>query len=131
MSFFSERLRMLRDEHNLKQEEMAKKLNITTSAYGYYEQGRNEPSIETLQKIAMIFRVSIDYLVGRIDTPAIPLAVQITDDLQLTKLEFEVIKKMKELKFLAAISENPHENVLQLYRYWEFIYKEKDDLQRN
>ncbi|MBP3041199.1 helix-turn-helix transcriptional regulator [Bacillaceae bacterium Marseille-Q3522] len=124
--YFPERLRKLRDEQNFKQEDVAKKLNITTSAYGFYEQGRNEPSIDTLQKIASIFNVSIDYLLGRIDTPSIPVLVPLTENLQLTKSEIEAIRMMKEMKFLEEISTDPRENVLLLHRYWEFIKKEKD-----
>lgn len=43
---------------------MAKLLNVTRSSYGYYESGRNLPSVETLAVLARIFRTSTDYLLG-------------------------------------------------------------------
>ena len=47
------------------QKDLAKYLNITTSAYGYYEQGKRNPDIEILRKLADYFDVSTDYLLGR------------------------------------------------------------------
>ncbi|NGQ95054.1 helix-turn-helix transcriptional regulator [Brevibacillus sp. SYP-B805] len=64
MASFHERLKALRQKHNLKQKDVAKKLGITVSAYGYYEQGRREPSVETLNQLAALFDVSVDYLVN-------------------------------------------------------------------
>ena len=48
-------MRELRGKSLLK--DVAKYLNITTSAYGYYEQGKN-PDIETVNKLADFFNVS-------------------------------------------------------------------------
>ena len=44
---------------------MAEKLNIVQPSYIRYENGTAEPSQETLIKIAEIFDVSVDYLLGR------------------------------------------------------------------
>ncbi len=59
------RLRKLREARNLSQTKVASDLNITRQLYGYYENGKRQPSTITLQKIADYFRVSLDYLVGR------------------------------------------------------------------
>src|SRR5690606_6180736 len=67
MGLFAERLKSLRLKHRMLQKDMAKKLGITTSAYGFYEQGKREPPIEVINKIANIFDVSTDYLLGRSD----------------------------------------------------------------
>ena len=64
---FCDRLKDLRIKSPLTQKELATKLDISISAYQYYETGRNEPSIDKLIILADIFNVSIDYLVGRID----------------------------------------------------------------
>lgn len=58
-------LKNLRNANNLSQYQVAKVINKTTSAYGYYEVGRNDPDIETLIKLADYFNVSLDYLCGR------------------------------------------------------------------
>ncbi len=63
----NERLKLLREERDLKQKDMAKYLDITPSAYGYYEQGEREPDLKTLNRLADYFNVTIDYLLGRSD----------------------------------------------------------------
>lgn len=61
------RLKSLRQDQGLLQKDIAEKLNITTSAYGYYEQGKRTPDSNTLDKLAEIFNVSADYILGRTD----------------------------------------------------------------
>ena len=64
---FSERLKNLRKNKGLLQQDMADKIGVTKSAYGYYEQGKTTPDIVTAKKIAEILNVSIDYLLGESD----------------------------------------------------------------
>lgn len=59
---FSERLKQLRIEANLTQEELGEKLYVTRQAISNYEQGRGLPSIDTLCKISTLFNVSLDEL---------------------------------------------------------------------
>lgn len=58
-------LKELRLERNMKQEDLAKLLGINKNTISKYETGKREPSIDMLIKIADIFDVSVDYLVGR------------------------------------------------------------------
>lgn len=60
----NENIKQLRKEHRLTQMELAKKLGISTSAIGMYEQGRREPDIKILTQMAEIFGVSTDILLG-------------------------------------------------------------------
>lgn len=62
---FNDRLKDLREDNDLTQEELSKKLNITRSALSNYEQGTREPSINLLIKIANYFNVTLDYLLCR------------------------------------------------------------------
>ena len=55
-------LRKLRQEQQLTQEELAKKLNITRTTYANYEVGNTAPDLKMLCFIADYFQVSIDYL---------------------------------------------------------------------
>ena len=57
------RIIMLRKELGLTQAQLAKKLHISTSAVGMYEQGRRQPNIEMLVALANTFDVSLDYLI--------------------------------------------------------------------
>lgn len=62
---FNIRLKDLREDNDLTQEELSKKLNITRSALANYETGLREPSVELLIKIADYFNVTLDYLLCR------------------------------------------------------------------
>lgn len=65
MSILSNRLKRLREEKEVMQKEIAAYLNISASAYGFYEQGKRTPTPEILSKLANYFNVSVDYLLGR------------------------------------------------------------------
>ena len=56
------RIAALRRHAGLSQAELAAQLQISPSAIGMYEQGRREPSTQTLVTLARIFEVSTDYL---------------------------------------------------------------------
>lgn len=58
----SNRIRALREEKGLRQEDLAGLLSVSASAVGMYEQGRREPGVEALVAMAGIFGVSLDYL---------------------------------------------------------------------
>ncbi len=57
------RISTLRRHAGMSQTELAEKLKISASAVGMYEQGRREPSLETLVDIGKLFDVSLDFLV--------------------------------------------------------------------
>lgn len=62
---FSERLKQLRLNCAFKQKELAALIGVSVRTFQDYEHGNTEPNIERLIKLADIFQVSIDYLVGR------------------------------------------------------------------
>lgn len=62
---FNERLRELRRQSIFTQKEIAAKLNISVSAYQYYESGKSQPNLERLVMLADMFGVSTDYLLCR------------------------------------------------------------------
>jgi transcriptional regulator with XRE-family HTH domain len=64
---FKKRLREERLRLKLTQESIADKLGLASSSYALYEQGRREPDLDTLKKLADIFDVTTDYLLGRTD----------------------------------------------------------------
>ena len=65
MATFGERLRSLRIEKELNQEEFGKLFNMTKSRISQYETSRNEADDETKKIFADYFNVSLDYLMGR------------------------------------------------------------------
>jgi len=62
---FGKRLRQLRKEKGLTQAELAKLLSIGESTVSFYESGKRQPDYETLIRLAEVFNVSVDYLLGR------------------------------------------------------------------
>lgn len=64
MEEFKHRLKMLRKEKKLTQVKLGEMLNYGYTAIANYESGRNQPAIADLKKIASIFDVSLDYLLG-------------------------------------------------------------------
>lgn len=58
------RIKDIREDRNIKQIEIAKKLNVSQTNYSKYELGKINIPIETLKKIAIILNTSIDYLLG-------------------------------------------------------------------
>lgn len=65
MKIFQERLLEQRKLNKLTQIEVANYLKISQPSYIRYENGSAEPSYDNLVKIADLFDVSIDYLLGR------------------------------------------------------------------
>lgn len=61
---FCNRLKNLRSERNITQQILADKLGITKSMISAYETSIRYPSYDVLVKIAVLFKVSTDYLLG-------------------------------------------------------------------
>lgn len=57
-------LRLLREEKGLSQQKLADMLSISQQAIFKYEKTANEPDIMTLIRLAEIFDVTVDYLIG-------------------------------------------------------------------
>ena len=61
---FGERIRRLRKERKLKQEQVALALQVNRKAVSHYENDIREPSFASLIKLSELFHVSSDYLLG-------------------------------------------------------------------
>lgn len=59
------RLKDLREDRDLTQQQVADLLNIRQNTYSQYETGKREIPLILLWKLADYYQVSIDYLVGR------------------------------------------------------------------
>ncbi|MGL4607376.1 MAG: helix-turn-helix domain-containing protein [Eubacteriaceae bacterium] len=62
---FKDRLKKLRKDKELTQQELAEKLNLQSAAISKYETGQTEPGLGTLISLSELFEVSVDYLVGK------------------------------------------------------------------
>ncbi len=80
-----EQIIQLRKQHNLSQEELAKKAKVSRTIIGNYERNANTPSIEVLIKLARVFNVSLDFLVG---------------EGQISALDKDVLKRIEDIESL-------------------------------
>ncbi|MEC0490212.1 helix-turn-helix domain-containing protein [Bacillus licheniformis] len=110
---FSDRLKKLRSNKKMSQQEVANYLGITRQAYGKYEKENAQPDFESLKKLSSLFEVSIDYLITGNET---------------THSSDEMWKEFLDPKtqiFFKDLKDAPEEKIDELIRFWEFI-KERD-----
>ena len=61
------RIRDLREDNDMSQTELAKKLEMSQTGYSKYETGENDIPTAILIKLADFYGTTTDYLLGRID----------------------------------------------------------------
>lgn len=71
MSNFSNRLKAIRKEQKLRQQDVATAAGLTVRGYQYFESGNQEPTISSAIALADALNVSLDYLAGRTDNPEV------------------------------------------------------------
>lgn len=64
---FNERLKLLRKEHQLTQDKVAKEMDMPVRSYQRLELDGSKTQYDTLLKIANYYDVSVDWLMGRTD----------------------------------------------------------------
>ena len=62
-----ERIRALREDHDLTQKKLGEVLSIHQRTYAYYESGQRMVPPEALCALGDLYGVSVDYLLGRTD----------------------------------------------------------------
>lgn len=80
-----ERIMQLRKQQNLSQDELAKKTGVSRTIIGNYERNANTPSIEVLLKLAKVFNVSVDFLIG---------------EGELSSYDKEILKRIEDIERL-------------------------------
>lgn len=71
---FASRLKQLRLNKNLRQEQVANLIGVNKSAISTYENNTRQPSFEILVRLATLYRGSTDYLLGRTDSRSLDLS---------------------------------------------------------
>lgn len=87
------RITELRKLKGVSMADAARELDMPYTTYVNYEKGNREPNSEALKALAKYFECTIDYLIGREDTPSTPVAENIIP-----------IPKMKKVPLLGTIA---------------------------
>lgn len=90
---FGDKLRVLRTEAGMTQTDLAKRLNITKSVVSYYELQEKTPSPDVLIKLADIFHVSTDYLLGINHKKMIDVSDLSDEDVRFLLITIETLRK--------------------------------------
>ncbi len=115
-------LKTARENVGLTQSQVAEKLGISDGTYKNYEQGKREPNNALLVKIADLYGVSTDYLLGREKPTTKPdVLTMLTQEFHLTELERVLVQAY------IAISPKEREKFVQ---FIEETVKQKEETQR-
>ena len=100
-----ERITQLRKQQNLSQDELAKKAEVSRTIIGNYESNANTASIEVLIKLAKVFNVSVDYIIG---------------EGELAALDKDLLKRIEDIEKLDEATKQHLffliDNVIQNYK---------------
>ena len=90
---FGDILRKLRMQERMTQQQLADRLGVTKSVVSYYELQERSPSPEILIKLAAIFHVTTDYLLGLEPREIIDLSGLDDEDIATVKQMITVLRK--------------------------------------
>lgn len=130
---FADRLKKLRIDKKLSQQQMADFLGISRQGYGKYEKNddknSSQPDFDTLKKLSDFFDVSIDYLItGRVPEETV------TDSGREIHLSTEELKIFEELKKhpilfndLASDPEKKIKELIKLYKMKKMFLEDDEE----
>ncbi|MBQ3427015.1 MAG: helix-turn-helix transcriptional regulator [Clostridia bacterium] len=114
---FATRLKALREECGLSQDDLGKHIGISRGSISFYEKQSRTPDILILSKISEFFNVSIDYLMGYSESKT-SLGVSIENDIGLSENSIEALRSYKskfapdDMKLLNRIIQ--HEDIMKI-----------------
>lgn len=124
MNDFGNKLRYFRKKMGFTQKELAKKLNISASAIGMYEQGRREPDFKILNKICNILSLQSSILLSNNKSnelnDIVKILANLLDSLNITIngniLETKIKKKIVQIikNSLETVIEKIYQNLKKI-----------------
>lgn len=79
----ADKIKFLREQIGLTQSDLAKRLGITRSSVNAWEMGISVPSTQYVVELAIIFRVSTDYLLGMKTSAAVSVEGLTKEDVEM------------------------------------------------
>ncbi len=99
LDYFGDRLKTLRRERGITQQELADAIGISKGGLCYYENTNRAPDITVLEKFADYFKVSADYLLGRTNAQTQKAKLQaVCNYTGLSDKAVELLAELKERK---------------------------------
>ena len=105
------KLKELREERDVLQKDLAAAINRTRACISSWEQGKTEPSIDDLVKLADFFGTSVDCIIGRgaAETEARPKTeIELLDEFR----KLDENDKYRTLGYVQALAQRENETVL-------------------
>ena len=99
MLYYGDRLKALRLEKGITQQQLADKLGLVHASVSAYERNAKYPSVETLIKLCNFFCVSSDYLLGLSDSMELKMSGLTDEQVQIvtrTIIEFEQYNNLRD-----------------------------------
>lgn len=98
MEYFGEKIKSLRLDKKLTQEDLAKKIGLVRATVSAYEMNSKYPSIEVVIKLCEFFDVSADYLLGLSETKDFQFAALSNSQLQAISKIVDDLEQYNALK---------------------------------
>ena len=102
-----ERIKEIRKDNKLSQQEFADKIYVSQQTVTGYEKGQFQPDISVLIRMATVFHVSLEYIVGMVDFKNPPYEIPELDYLEISVLDclksFSSVAKEQLKNFLEEI----------------------------
>lgn len=111
----SNKIKKLREDNELTQEELAKKLGCTRSAYSLWEINKNTIPLYYLNRISNIFNINIDYLVDLSDKKVITFKKVDIDRIELGRNIKKARKSINYTQNKLASKLNTTHSVISAY----------------
>ena len=102
---YKERIKSLREEHDITQNTLADIIEMSRGSYGHYENEDDIFPVKYLLKICNYFNVSLDYLFGFTDIPNYKNIHEITKEKAIERLkEFRKENKLTQVKLASILN---------------------------
>ncbi len=101
-----QRIRILREENDITQNELGEKLSVSKTTISHYENDSRTPSIETLIQLADFFQVDLDYILG-----VESVGYSEKRSVQMSDEEIDFILELRRMMTYKKIISNPKKYV--------------------
>jgi transcriptional regulator with XRE-family HTH domain len=119
---FNERLKYSRTKKELRQKELAKQINVSTSCIAMWETGKRQPDFEVLLELAQALECGVAYLLGEADIPSpAPIISELSNDPTPPYHNNAPLSEEDALKIVAIENDFSEKDTAELESYIELL----------